>query len=136
MVVKNMGIHKLTYLPFFIKASSLAITKFPVLNSSIDVDEMTMTYHKNHNVGVAVDTERGLTVPVVKRCQDKSVLEIAEELGRLYSLVSLVLVVLISVICSLLFYDSHATRFAALIFHLRLLKGILLKLISVIVPSH
>ena len=135
-LAKNMGIHKLTYLPFFIKASSLAITKFPVLNSSIDVDEMTMTYHKNHNVGVAVDTERGLTVPVVKRCQDKSVLEIAEELGRLYSLVSLVLVVLISVICSLLFYDSHATRFAALIFHLRLLKGILLKLISVIVPSH
>ena len=87
-LAKEMGIHKLTYLPFFIKASSLALTKYPVLNSTIDVDEMTLTYHKDHNVGVAVDTERGLAVPVVKKCQDKSVLEIAEELNRLYSLVS------------------------------------------------
>eukprot|EP00984_Skeletonema_dohrnii_P035738 scaffold35869_cov211-Skeletonema_dohrnii-CCMP3373.AAC.1 len=85
-LAKEMGINKLTYLPFFIKASSLAITKYPVLNSTIDVEEMTLTYHQSHNVGVAVDTERGLTVPVVKRCQDKSVLEIAEELGRLYAL--------------------------------------------------
>ncbi|KAL7449868.1 hypothetical protein ACHAWC_001876 [Mediolabrus comicus] len=85
-LAKEMGIHKLTYLPFFIKASSLALTKYPVLNSTIDVDEMTLTYHKDHNVGVAVDTERGLAVPVVKKCQDKSVLEIAEELNRLYSL--------------------------------------------------
>ena len=84
----EMGIHKLTYLPFFIKASSLAINKYPVLNSTIDVEEMTLTYHKDHNIGVAMDTERGLAVPVVKRCQEKSVLEIAEELGRLYSLVS------------------------------------------------
>jgi len=82
----DMGIHKLTYLPFFIKASSLAIIKYPVLNSTIDAEEMTLTYHKNHNIGVAMDTERGLAVPVVKRCQDKSVLEIAEELGRLHSL--------------------------------------------------
>lgn len=87
-LAKEMGIHKLTYLPFFIKASSLALTKYPVLNSTIDVDEMALTYHKDHNVGVAVDTERGLAVPVVKKCQDKSVLEIAEELNRLYSLVS------------------------------------------------
>eukprot|EP00985_Skeletonema_marinoi_P022780 scaffold14737_cov197-Skeletonema_marinoi.AAC.3 len=85
-LAKEMGLNKLTYLPFFIKASSLAITKYPVLNSTIDVEEMTLTYHQSHNVGVAVDTERGLTVPVVKRCQDKSVLEIAEELGRLYAL--------------------------------------------------
>ena len=87
-LAKEMGIHKLTYLPFFIKASSLALTKYPVLNSTIDVNEMTLTYHKDHNIGVAVDTERGLAVPVVKKCQDKSVLEIAEELNRLYSLVS------------------------------------------------
>jgi 2-oxoisovalerate dehydrogenase E2 component (dihydrolipoyl transacylase) len=87
-LAKEMGIHKLTYLPFFIKASSLALTKYPVLNSTIDVEEMTLTYHQDHNVGVAVDTERGLAVPVVKKCQDKSVLEIAEELNRLYSLVS------------------------------------------------
>jgi 2-oxoisovalerate dehydrogenase E2 component (dihydrolipoyl transacylase) len=98
-LAKEMGINKLTYLPFFIKASSLAMAKYPVLNSTIDVEEMTLTYHHSHNIGVAVDTERGLTVPVVKRCQDKSVLEIAEELGRLYSLVSLI-VSWISMICS------------------------------------
>ncbi len=87
-LAKEMGIPKLTYLPFFIKASSLAIIKYPVLNSTIDVEEMTLTYHDSHNIGVAMNTERGLTVPVVKRCQDKSVMEIAEELARLYSLVS------------------------------------------------
>jgi len=85
-LAKEMGIPKLTYLPFFIKVSSLAIIKYPVLNSTIDVEEMTLTYHDSHNIGVAMDTERGLTVPVVKRCQDKSVMEIAEELARLYAL--------------------------------------------------
>ena len=93
-IAKEMGVH-LTYLPFFIKASSLAIAKYPVLNSTIDVEKMTLTYHESCNIGVAVDTERGLTVPVVKRCQDKSVLEIAEELGRLYSLVSGILMFII-----------------------------------------
>lgn len=85
-LAKEMGVPKLTYLPFFIKATSLALSTYPVLNSTIDVEEMTLTYHVEHNIGVAVDTERGLTVPVVNGCQDRSVLEIAEELNRLYSL--------------------------------------------------
>lgn len=82
------GVTKLTYLPFFIKASSLAMLKYPVLNSTIDIDEMTLTYHAEHHIGIAVDTKKGLAVPVVKSCQNKSVLEIALELNRLYSLVS------------------------------------------------
>mmetsp|Transcript_2071 Transcript_2071/g.3846 ORF Transcript_2071/g.3846 Transcript_2071/m.3846 type:complete len:178 (+) Transcript_2071:1-534(+) len=73
-------------MPFFVKAASLALTKYPVLNSTIDVEEMKLTYHAGHDVGVAVDTERGLAVPVVRGCEKKSVLEIAVELGRLYSL--------------------------------------------------
>jgi 2-oxoisovalerate dehydrogenase E2 component (dihydrolipoyl transacylase) len=85
-LAKEMGVHKLTYLPFFIKAASLAMNTYPVLNSTIDAEKMELTYHKSHNVGVAVDTERGLAVPVVKGCQDKSVLEIAMELNRLYAL--------------------------------------------------
>lgn len=88
-LAKEMGVSKLTYMPFFIKAASLALSKYPVLNSTIDVEEMTLTHHGEHNIGVAVDTERGLAVPVVQGCQDRSVLEIAEELSRLYSLVSL-----------------------------------------------
>ena len=84
----DRGVQKLTYLPFFIKAASLAMLKYPVLNSTIDIDEMTLTYHAEHHIGIAVDTKKGLAVPVVKSCQNKSVLEIALELNRLYSLVS------------------------------------------------
>ena len=87
-LAKERGVIKLTYLPFFLKAASLALNEYPVLNSTIDVHALTMTYHKDHNIGVAVDTDRGLAVPVVKGCQNMSVLEIAEELGRLHSLVS------------------------------------------------
>ena len=85
----EMGItKKLSHMPFFIKATSLALTKYPIMNSTIDVEKMTLTYHGEHRIGVAVDTARGLTVPVIGRCQEKSVLEIAFELNRLYSLVS------------------------------------------------
>jgi 2-oxoisovalerate dehydrogenase E2 component (dihydrolipoyl transacylase) len=49
---------KLTYMPFFVKAMSLALTAFPVLNSTINVDEMTLTYHDEHRIGIAV-TRRG-----------------------------------------------------------------------------
>jgi len=79
---------KLTYMPFFVKAASLALTSYPVLNSTIDVGEMTLAYHDEHRIGIAVDTPRGLAVPVVGDCRDRSVLEIADELNRLYSLVS------------------------------------------------
>jgi len=85
-LAQTMGVTKLTYMPFFIKAASLALVKYPALNSSIDVEEMTLTFRAGHNIGVAVDTERGLAVPVVKGCEGMSVLEIAMELGRLYSL--------------------------------------------------
>ncbi len=56
---------KLTYMLFFVKAASLALTAFPVLNLTIDVGEMTLTYHDEHRIGIAVDTPRGLAVPVV-----------------------------------------------------------------------
>ena len=74
---------KLSVLPFAIKAASLAMTDYPVLNSSLNLSEMTVTYHANHNIGVAMDTPRGLAVPVVKACQDLSILEISQELDRL-----------------------------------------------------
>ncbi len=77
----------LTYMPFFVKAASLALTRYPALNSTIDVEGMTLTYHAEHRIGIAVDTPRGLAVPVMGGCQDRSVLDIAEELNRLYSLV-------------------------------------------------
>jgi 2-oxoisovalerate dehydrogenase E2 component (dihydrolipoyl transacylase) len=84
---KNAERKKLTYMPFFVKAASLALSEYPALNSTIDVEGMTLTYHGEHRIGIAVDTPRGLAVPVIGGCQDRSVLEIAEELNRLYSLV-------------------------------------------------
>ena len=74
---------KLSYLPFLIKAASLAITEYPVLNSSIDVDNFNLTYHASHNIGVAMDSPRGLVVPVIKHVQSLSILDIARELTRL-----------------------------------------------------
>ena len=79
---------RLTFLPFFIKAASLAMNEYPVLNSTIDVEKMELTYRSEHNVGIAMDTPRGLAVPVVRNCEGRSLLEIAAELGRLQSLVS------------------------------------------------
>ena len=83
---KRKGIDKLSYLPFAIKAISLALNEFPILNSSIDVDEMTITYHAQHDIGVAIDSPRGLVVPVIRNCQNLSIWEIALELNKLREL--------------------------------------------------
>jgi hypothetical protein len=67
---KSVNGIKLSVLPFAIKAASLAMTDYPVLNSSLNLDEMTLTYHANHNIVFAMDTPRGLAVPVIKACQN------------------------------------------------------------------
>lgn len=78
---------RLSLLPFAIKAASLAMKEYPVVNSTLDAQEYKLTYRASHNIGVAMDTPRGLAVPVVKDCQDRSVMEIALELERLKKLV-------------------------------------------------
>lgn len=85
--VAERGI-KLTLLPFFMKAASMALKQFPVVNGSIDMDKMELRLHKHHDLGVAVDTPKGLVVVVVRGCERKSVEEIAVDLGRLFALVS------------------------------------------------
>lgn len=77
---------KLTYMPFFIKAVSNALTKYPVLNSKIDDKQENIIYYNSHNIGVAMDTPGGLAVPVIKNVQNKTILEIAKELNRLQEL--------------------------------------------------
>lgn len=79
---------KLTLLPFFLKAASLALKQYPVVNGSIDMEKMELVVHRRHDLGVAVDTSKGLVVVVVRGCEKKSVEEIAVELGRLFALVS------------------------------------------------
>lgn len=78
--------HRLSFLPFVIKALSLALYEFPLLNSSLSPDEDSLLMHCEHNVGVAMDTPRGLVVPCLRRVQDKTLLQIAEELSALQSL--------------------------------------------------
>lgn len=77
---------KLSYMPFIIKACSLALKKHPILNSSINKELTEITYHGSHNIGVAVATPTGLVVPNIKNVQNLSVMEIASELQRLANL--------------------------------------------------
>ena len=74
---------KLLFLPLAIKAASKALERYPWLNASFDEEKYEATLWKDHNIGIAMDTPRGLIVPVIKKCQTKSLPEIAEELKRL-----------------------------------------------------
>ena len=56
----------------------MALTSFPALNASLSEDESSVFLHPDHNIGVAMDTERGLLVPCISAVQEKSILEIAE----------------------------------------------------------
>jgi 2-oxoisovalerate dehydrogenase E2 component (dihydrolipoyl transacylase) len=80
------GVVKVSYMPFFIKATSLALYKYPILNSTINVDQMTVTHHTSHNIGIAVDTSKGLVVPVITNCQRKSIIDITMELHHILAL--------------------------------------------------
>jgi 2-oxoisovalerate dehydrogenase E2 component (dihydrolipoyl transacylase) len=77
---------RMTYMPFFIKAASKALEKFPILNVKVDESCEKLTYRKSHNIGVAMDTSNGLVVPNVKNVQELSLLEVAKELNRLHEL--------------------------------------------------
>ncbi|XP_044055618.1 lipoamide acyltransferase component of branched-chain alpha-keto acid dehydrogenase complex, mitochondrial [Siniperca chuatsi] len=77
---------KLSYMPFFIKAASLSLLHFPILNASVDEGCQNITYKASHNIGLAMDTTQGLLVPNVKNVQLLSVFEVAQELNRLQTL--------------------------------------------------
>ncbi|KAF1334841.1 Lipoamide acyltransferase component of branched-chain alpha-keto acid dehydrogenase complex, partial [Globisporangium splendens] len=77
---------KLSFMPFIIKAASLALKRYPSLNATVSADETSVTYVAAHNISVAMDTPAGLIVPNVKDVQNKSILQIAEELNRLQTL--------------------------------------------------
>jgi 2-oxoglutarate dehydrogenase E2 component (dihydrolipoamide succinyltransferase) len=71
----------LSYLPFITLASVEALKQFPQVNASIDGD--SIVYHAQENVGIAVDTERGLLVPVIKDAGDLNLAGIARKIGDL-----------------------------------------------------
>jgi len=74
---------KLSYLPFLAKATVEALKTHPRLNSSIDTEKGEITYFDVENLGVAVDTERGLLVPVIKDAGDLNIAGIARKVADL-----------------------------------------------------
>lgn len=65
---KKRSLH-VTFMPFFIRALSLTIQKFPVINSSFDKQQHKIVLHTAHHVGIAMDTPLGLIVPVLKHVE-------------------------------------------------------------------
>jgi 2-oxoisovalerate dehydrogenase E2 component (dihydrolipoyl transacylase) len=83
-------ISKISFLPFVIKAVSMSIQRFPILNARVDTDSESgkpiLTMRSQHNIGVAIDTPSGLMVPVIKDVASLDIASIAAELNRLQSL--------------------------------------------------
>lgn len=79
---EKMGI-KVTYLPFLMKALVATMREFPKFNASIDDAAEEIVYKKYFNIGFAADTENGLVVPVIKNADQKSILEISQEIVEL-----------------------------------------------------
>ncbi len=74
---------KLSFLPFFVKAALEALKAHPVINSTISEDLKELTYHGSVNLGIAVDTPRGLIVPVIKSADDLNIAGLARKIADL-----------------------------------------------------
>jgi pyruvate dehydrogenase E2 component (dihydrolipoamide acetyltransferase) len=74
---------KLTVTAVLIKVAASALKVFPKFNASIDSEKQEIIYKKYYSVGVAVDTDRGLLVPVIRDADRKNLTEISVELGAL-----------------------------------------------------
>jgi 2-oxoisovalerate dehydrogenase E2 component (dihydrolipoyl transacylase) len=74
---------KLSFLPFIMKAVVQGLKEFPMINASLDEDTDEIVYKAYYNMGMAVATEQGLVVPVVKDVDKKSILEISAEINAL-----------------------------------------------------
>ncbi|WP_235750662.1 2-oxoglutarate dehydrogenase, E2 component, dihydrolipoamide succinyltransferase [Nigerium massiliense] len=73
----------LSYLPFISKAAVEGLRQFPKLNATIDTEAGQITYAASEDLGIAVDTEKGLLVPVIKDAGDLTVAGLAKRIGDL-----------------------------------------------------
>jgi 2-oxoglutarate dehydrogenase E2 component (dihydrolipoamide succinyltransferase) len=79
-IEKQHGV-KLSFMPFFVKAASMALKAYPVVNAQIDGDSIV---YKNYvNMGIAVASDAGLVVPNVKDADRKGMIEVSREIGAL-----------------------------------------------------
>ncbi len=74
---------KLSFMPFFVKAAVEALKQYPQINASIDVKAGTVTYYSQENIGIAVDTERGLLVPVIHDAGELNIAGISRRIADL-----------------------------------------------------
>jgi len=74
---------KLSFLPFFAKAACEALKQFPNVNATLDQEAGTVTYFDAEHIGVAVDTERGLLVPVIRDAGDLNIGGLARKINDL-----------------------------------------------------
>ncbi len=74
---------KLSYLPFILKATAQALKEFPALNSEMDLEGGKLFLKKYYNIGIAVDTQEGLVVPVIKDVDKLSIKELAVKVAEI-----------------------------------------------------
>ena len=74
---------RLSYLPFVIKAVALSLKHHPDLNAELDLEGDRIIYKNYYNIGIAVDTDEGLVVPVIRDADQKSLVTIAAELAEI-----------------------------------------------------
>jgi len=73
--------HKLTFLPFFVKAAVEALQAYPIINSTVQGDDIV--YPAFENISIAVDTERGLLTPVIQHAAGKTIATLSGEIADL-----------------------------------------------------
>jgi len=74
---------KLTSMSFLVKAAASSLKRHPIVNASVDMEHHQVIYKEYVNIGFAVDTERGLMVPVIQHADRKTISQIAAEVDRL-----------------------------------------------------
>ncbi|MCB9101144.1 MAG: dihydrolipoyllysine-residue acetyltransferase [Anaerolineales bacterium] len=74
---------KLTVTAILLKVVAAALKQFPQFNASVDMANQQLIYKKYYNIGVAVDTDRGLLVPVIRNVDQKNIQELAVALGEM-----------------------------------------------------
>ncbi len=77
------GEGKLNYLPFIVKAVVASLKKYPMLNGHVDDKDLAFIQRGQNHIGVAVSSDRGLIVPVVRHADRRSILDVSAEILRL-----------------------------------------------------
>lgn len=78
----DLDVH-LTYLPFIMKATALALQEHPKLNAELDEESNEIILKNHYDFNMAVDTDKGLLIPMIEKVDQKNIIELAEEIGNM-----------------------------------------------------